>query len=244
MGKEIKAIFFDSGRVLNGPKSGNWLISPKFFEYVNKELFDSIAQDKKDEAFSKAYEYISSIKEIKTMDEEYRHFIKYYEIFAEELPKLDLSKDDIEGLAKDLVYNPEKYEFYQDAIKEIPELSSKYRLAVVSDAWPSLKSVFEKAGMDKFFDAFEISSELGVTKPDEKMYLKALNDLNVLPKNTIFVDDNIDNCKGAMELGIYSVLLCRDKLSYVANKVKSINKKYSVINSLTELDKLPRFNEK
>ena len=76
------------------------------------------------------------------------------------------------------------------------------------------------------------------------MYLKALNDLNVLPKNTIFVDDNIDNCKGAMELGIYSVLLCRDKLSYVANKVKSINKKYSVINSLTELDKLPRFNEK
>ena len=48
----------------------------------------------------------------------------------------------IKGLATDLVYNSDKYVFFDDALKVIPTLKSKYKLAIVSDAWPSLKDVF------------------------------------------------------------------------------------------------------
>ena len=61
--------------------------------------------------------------------------------------------------------------------------------------------------------------------------------------DNLIVDDNINNCKGAMELGIYGVLLCRDKFSYIANKILSINKKYSVINNLEDLSRIQRFYE-
>ena len=39
---KIKAVLFDSGRVLNGPVTGHWFITPNFWRYVNKSTFDSI----------------------------------------------------------------------------------------------------------------------------------------------------------------------------------------------------------
>ncbi len=44
----IKAILFDSGKVLNEPVTGSWLITPKFFKYVDKCKFDSISYVKKE----------------------------------------------------------------------------------------------------------------------------------------------------------------------------------------------------
>lgn len=140
-----------------------------------------------------------------------------------------------EMLAKDLVYNAEKYEFYDDAIKVIPKLKEKYKLGIVSDAWPSLLDVYANKNLDGYFDCIVISSILGVTKPNPKMYQIALNELNLSPHEVIFIDDNLQNCKGAMKLGIKSILLCRNKWVYWGNKFKSISKKYCVINNLEEM---------
>lgn len=78
--------------------------------------------------------YINLIVVIKTKEDEYEHFKKYYEIFSNELPELQLEKENICELARDLVFNAEKYKFYDDAIKAIPFLNKQYKLAVVSDA--------------------------------------------------------------------------------------------------------------
>ncbi len=39
---KMEAILFDSGRVLNESSSGHWFISPKFFDFVDKEVFDHL----------------------------------------------------------------------------------------------------------------------------------------------------------------------------------------------------------
>ncbi|BCN29061.1 hypothetical protein bsdtb5_03560 [Anaeromicropila herbilytica] len=117
----------------------------------------------------------------------------------------------------------------------IPLLHNKYKLAVVSDAWPSLTDVFINAGLYSYFSSFIISSQIGVTKPNEKMYLTALNELNVMPDRAIFIDDNLNNCLGAKRLGIHAILLCRDEKYYISQKIMSIGKGYSVIHSLNEL---------
>ena len=233
--KNISAILFDSGKVLNGPKTGNWFMGPRFFEYVNRETFDRIDSSIINQAFTRAGAYINSIHLIETMNEEFDHFKHYYTIFSDVLPELKLSEDKVKGLTEDLVFNPSKYVFYEDALKVITLLSKKYPLAIVSDAWPSLKMVFEEAKMKSYFSSFVISSKIGVIKPDKLMYQTALNELGVNPNQAVFIDDNLRNCLGAKALGIQAILLCRDQEQYQLEKMKSAGKGYEVIFSLNEL---------
>lgn len=232
---KIKAIIFDSGRVLNRPVTGHWFIPPNFFSYVDKKKFKAITSSQKKNAFKKAGEYINMQKLILTEDEEYEHFIEYYKIFSKYLPELQLDNRNIISITKDLVYNYSKYKFYKDAVKLIPELSKVYKLAVVSDAWPSLENVFKEVGLKPFFSSFVISSKKGVTKPNELMYKTALAELDVSPEETIFIDDNIKNCDGARNLGINTFVLCRDLRLYFYRKFTC--RKYKIINTLTYVSK-------
>ena len=231
----IKAILFDSGKVLNAPATGHWFITPNFFEFVDKDKFEKADKKKIANAFREANKYISGQNLIATKEEEYKHFVEFYNIFSANLPELEMEQEQIEAVAKDLVYNPSKYVFYEDALQVVPRLSEKYKLAIVSDAWPSLLDVYADKGMDKYFDCFVISSILGVTKPHEKMYLTAIEKLGVATNEAVFVDDNLKNCMGAKKLGIYPVLLCRNKWVCMWNKFRSIGKGYAVIDSLEEL---------
>ncbi len=236
--KNIKAILFDSGRVLNGPVTGHWFITPNFWEYVDKATFDSLDKNKVASAFAEADKYICTQKTMATKEEEYQHFVKFYEIFLSRLSELKLSADEIENIAKDLVFNPKKYVFYDDALSVIPELKKKYKLAIVSDAWPSLLDVYEENNMTSYFDSVVISSFIGTSKPDSKMYNTALQELNVEPEEAIFVDDSLKNCMGALAVGINTVLLCRNKQAHLKEKIKSIGKGYKVINDLNQLYKI------
>lgn len=148
--KHIKAILFDSGRVLNHPRSGHWFISPKFYSFVNKERFELIAQDQIEGAFHKALQYMDENPLILSETEEYRHFIQFYAIVSEELAFLELNREQIEGLAYDTVFNDDKFKFYQDVFEVIPELNNNYKLGVVSDTWPSLERVFKNVGLRSF----------------------------------------------------------------------------------------------
>lgn len=233
--KNIKAVLFDSGRVLNYPRSGDWFIPPNFYKYVDKDTFNRVSTIKKNHAFKAAHNYINSCKLIKTQEEEYRYFIEYYNIFFRKLPELNLKIKYIKCIAEDLVYNKDKYVFYDEVKSAIDVLSKRYKLGVVSDAWPSLSMVFEEAGLKNYFSAFVISSKIGAVKPENIMYQTALDELNVPPENAIFIDDNLKNCIGAGKLGIHPVLLCRNKPEYFLNKILGIEKEYSVINNLQEL---------
>lgn len=69
-------------KVLNAPQTGHWFISPNFFNHVNKSTFENISIGKRNRAFSTAGDYINSITVIKTKEEEYKHFRKYYDILS------------------------------------------------------------------------------------------------------------------------------------------------------------------
>ncbi|MBV4438527.1 HAD-IA family hydrolase [Clostridium tyrobutyricum] len=229
----IKAILFDSGKVLNEPVTGSWLITPNFFKYVDKCKFDLISYEKKKEAIGQAGKHMKKHNLIINEQEEYENFFTYYSIFSKHLPELKLKDSDVQNIAKDLVYNYKKYVFFKDALELIPELSKKYKLAVVSDAWPSLENVFVTAGLREYFSSFIISSIQGVTKPDELMYKTALNELKVCSKECIFIDDIVENCDGAIRLGIKSFLMSRDDKEYSHNKI--LYKNYNIVRNLYDI---------
>lgn len=233
--KKIKAVLFDSGKVMNGPASGQWFISPKFFDYVDKSILFSLSKEKLEKAFYKAQVYINGEKLIKTVDDELEKFKVFFQIFANEIPELELNKEKIDCLAQDLVFNTKKYVFYDDAIDVIKSLSDSYKIGIVSDAWPSLINVYKDAALYKYFSTFVVSSIIGVTKPNEKIYMTAVDELNIKPENAVFVDDNLNNCNGAVKLGIKALWLCRDKSEYEANKQINIDKDIEVINTLYDI---------
>jgi putative hydrolase of the HAD superfamily len=211
--KNIKAILFDSGRVLNRPRTGHWFMPPNFFKYVDKNKFEALDINLIEKAFYKGGKYFHKHPVILTEIEELEHFVEFYNILATELPDLEISADYILEIAKDTVYNDDKFEFFEDVFEVIPKLNKYYKLGVVSDTWPSLERVFKNAGLREYFSSFVMSSVLGVLKPHELMFNTALSELNIKPEEAIFIDDNIVNVKAAIKLGMQGIVILRgDKL--------------------------------
>lgn len=233
MTETIKAILLDSGRVLNYPASGHWFIPPDFFQFIKPVNWDHVRDIERAAAFAQAKETLDQYPLVRTKEEEYDVFVDYYTTFFRSIPRLKATPEQIEGITRDLVYNPEKYIFFPDALEMLPRLAAKYKLAVVSDSWPSLEDVFVHAGLRDYFAAFIISSQLGVRKPDPRMFNAALDTLGITAGEALFVDDIKKNCDGARELGLHTALLCRDTTVYLYYRLTC--KTHRVIRSLTEL---------
>jgi putative hydrolase of the HAD superfamily len=230
----IKAILIDSGKVLNRPKTGHWFITPNFFSFINMNKFKSIPMAELSKAFSKAGDYIDKQDFILDEEEEYKHFYEYYKLLFENLPELNVDSHIIESVTRDLVFNYEKYEFYEDVEEFVIHMSKKCKLAIVSDAWPSLENVYRTAGLRNMFHSFIISSKLGVTKPNELMYKKALEELGVSASEAVFIDDSVKNCDGASKLGINTILLCRNNEEFL--KLELLGCAHKVVKSLRDIE--------
>lgn len=233
MERAIRAILMDSGKVLNYPLMGHWFIPPRFFDYVDREKFQKLSKGRREKAFSLAKDYMSKQVFIKTEEEEYVHFCVFYRILFDQLPEFELTEALYKQIAKDLVYNRAKYTFYEDVPDFLMSVAQKCSLAIVSDAWPSLEELYKQVGLRSFFKSFIISSQEGVTKPNEKMYIRALEELGVKAHEALFIDDNLKNCHGAKKLGIATVLICRDFLPYLFYKLTC--REHRVVKSLKEL---------
>jgi len=207
---------------------------PEFFTYVDEAAFRAIPAARRRRAFAAASSVVAEPELIETEAEEELAFLKLYRVFARELPELRLGEPEVAGLAHDLTYNPRKNRFYEDAAALLPSLSARYRLALVSDAWPSLEAVYSAAGFRACFSSFVISSKLGTAKPDPRMYRRALEELALLPEEVVFVDDSKRNCAGARAVGIErTYLLCRDPRLCALNRL--IPHRERVIGGLAEL---------
>jgi putative hydrolase of the HAD superfamily len=56
--------------------------------------------------------------------------------------------------------------------------------------------------LDTRFDAVVISCEVGLSKPDPRIYQLCLDRLGLRAPETLFVDDRADNVEGAARLGL------------------------------------------
>lgn len=74
---------------------------------------------------------------------------------------------------------------------------------ILSNALPNLAdSTVGLVEDDKAFTSFE----LGLLKPDERIYQAVLQKLRVLPEEVVFVDDKLDNVTAARALGIKGIV--------------------------------------
>jgi putative hydrolase of the HAD superfamily len=84
------------------------------------------------------------------------------------------------------------------------------RTALVSDAGADDVESWQQSPLRERLDAVVFSYQLGVRKPDSRMYQRALEAIGVAPGDAIFVGDGgSDEHRGARELGMTTVLVTR-----------------------------------
>jgi len=80
--------------------------------------------------------------------------------------------------------------------------AGRTRLALLSNAAPDYGAYFRYGPLGDFFDAFYVSGELKLLKPDPAIYEHVLSDLGIPASEAVFIDNRADNVHGAEECGI------------------------------------------
>ena len=97
---------------------------------------------------------------------------------------------------------------FPQVLDVLSRLKEQYLLAVVSDAQsayalPELRAV----GLHEYFSPVVISGDYGYRKPDARLFQTALDRLQVLPGQAVFIgNDGYRDIFGARQLGIKTIL--------------------------------------
>lgn len=93
-----------------------------------------------------------------------------------------------------------------DLVAYIRRLRESYKTGLLSNAFSDLRRVVTETW--KFADAFDemiISAEVGLVKPDPRIYHLALERLGVTPEAAVFIDDFSRNVDGARAVNLKAI---------------------------------------
>lgn len=119
--------------------------------------------------------------------------------------QLSLSEEELEAFTNQF-WSGDRLD--RELITYIESLRPKYITALLSNAWLDFRTFLsDEHGIEegKTVDHILISSELGVAKPDPKIYKILADQLNCGFNNILFVDDFIENVDAAQILGVQTI---------------------------------------
>jgi epoxide hydrolase-like predicted phosphatase len=88
----------------------------------------------------------------------------------------------------------------------VRKLHASYKTGLLSNAWDDLRQVIaEKWHFEDAFDDMIISAEVGLAKPDRRIFQLAVDRLGVEANQAIFVDDMQRNVDGAKAVGMLGI---------------------------------------
>ncbi|MCP4483421.1 MAG: noncanonical pyrimidine nucleotidase, YjjG family [Flavobacteriaceae bacterium] len=144
----------------------------------------------------------------------------------------------------DLIYTTEKIDEIADAyIQELPfdnhlfegaleildYLILKYRLHIITNGFEEVQhKKLKNSGIDHYFSTVTTSEEVGLKKPNPKVFLTALNKANSLPTQSVMIGDSLEaDILGANNIGMQTI--------FYNYRNESISKKIKSIDSLLEI---------
>lgn len=111
--------------------------------------------------------------------------------------------------------NPENYRLYEDVIPTLKLLKEKnIFIACVSneDGW--LSNFFDHFGITQYFEFILTSAEIGVEKPNPKIFENALSRTVFRHEEVLFVGDSlVSDYNGSKAVGMKPILIDRDDLN-------------------------------
>jgi epoxide hydrolase-like predicted phosphatase len=94
----------------------------------------------------------------------------------------------------------------RNLLQYIGNLRNKYQTAILSNAFSNLREmIVQEWQFSDCFDEIICSAEEGVMKPDPQIYRIALEKMNTLTHQAVFIDDFKVNITAARSLGIQAI---------------------------------------
>lgn len=118
--------------------------------------------------------------------------------FASEKYKLNCTLDQFKFAWNSILIG--RFDYSYDSIKK---LASKFNLFLLSNTSELHYNIFEPECREIFaiFDKLYFSHIIGLRKPKPLIYQYLINDSGILPEQTVFADDLIDNLEPFKEIG-------------------------------------------
>lgn len=224
--RDKKVIFFDVGYTLDKPASGDWMFTNQFLELAGEKLKQRTEAEIQ-RARDAGLRFLARDHLIQTVEAEIQNFFDYYSIVSDQL-NLGLSEIERDQIARDRACNMKNYIPYPGIKEVLGTLSKTHKLGIISDTWPSIEPQLEYIGVSQYLSFCTFSCYVGVFKPDQRIYLDALNKCGVPAEETVFIDDVVRNLDGAAALGITPILIA-------ANPDADVETNYLKIHDLGEL---------
>jgi len=217
----IQAVFFDFGETLVHA-SPNFEAEMCIFSFHRNLLKNGFSISYED--CRKAYVEVAD----KFFSRDYIREITFGFVLSEALNRLGYS---LEPADKIIVEAAEAYmepwiqartiDCYAPSI--LRGLRKKHKLGIVSNITysPAVWKTLERFELVNLFEAVITSVDVGWRKPSPKIFKRALQALNVLASETVFVGDELDHdVEGAQKVGMRTILLNKSPIKETPRKVK------------------------
>lgn len=189
---EIKNVILDWGGIIIGINEKNCVDA--FNRIKAYGVAQSIAEGRKDPIYTN---FESGRCDAAT-------FIKYLHTLSPECEATDTDFTD--------AWNAMLSDIPQERLAKIAQIGKRYRLFLLSNTnsihWQSkmdcwkMKNNEQYSKPEDYFEEVFLSDEMGMMKPDTRIYNKVLEAMKLNAEETLFVDDNLNNCLAATECGI------------------------------------------
>lgn len=94
----------------------------------------------------------------------------------------------------------------QGVLDLIHNLYGRYRMAVLSNSPPGLSRWLADWKILDLFDVVFCSGDEGMVKPDPTVFKVTLERLDVVPQESVFIDDTKENVDAALKLGLQGIV--------------------------------------
>lgn len=91
-------------------------------------------------------------------------------------------------------------------ISYLRSLRPRFKTGLISNAWSDMRDYLVRKKIDDTFDTLTISAEVGIAKPEAKIYHLALELAQVKANEAVFVDDMPANIEACQQIGMKGIL--------------------------------------
>ena len=223
--KQIKAILFDLDDTLIDSKTAqmNAICEYKntnkaFFKTANKQFTKSWH-----DITMRLYEqYLNG--EISFEKQRIMRIVNLYSTYNIEITEEKATAE----FKKYLELYKKNWTLFDDTISTLETLVDKYKLSIISNGdGEQQREKIAKTGIEKYFSEIIISGEVGVSKPNKKIFEIAYNRLSINPEECLMIGDNYKtDIEGATNSGMKAIWVDRKsekiEYQYTINELKQI----------------------
>jgi HAD superfamily hydrolase (TIGR01509 family) len=230
----IRVLFFDLGDTLVR-------IRPQLFERAaeriaqalgytgvdasrRKQVATALQKAIKDEWQERDGEKLQSVN---SEEEEYKYWIKFYRAVLSRLGLVPAPKRLLSLLAH-MQADPASFDCFEDVEETLDKLRNMgIGLGLISNAFPSADGILEHLDLNRWFDYTVLSykCQSKAAKPEEIIYLEALEQAGLQPEEAALVDDRLSFVRGAEKVRMPALLIDRryQANGNVKHKIHNLN---------------------